>query len=314
MPGLTTQAMVDMLGLRLEDANADKFSDSLKLDGLNWAQLQLTNLIHPAYLTELQIKEFALSCALASGDDEGSLAYSGLANQPLTNGIQQVRINGGGAFVHMVTPEEIRKTRNSLHPTTDKHPVGYVYNERIYIAADTDTTSIDVWYLREPVSMQTQFTIASLDTAVADIATPDLDARHCVADFGTPSPAWTSAEFVGQTGYNITQTSNFIVYANDADSLSMIWFDATTPVTYAIGDVIYFTSASANVTNLASASCELNPSLHTFVVDLAENHLWRHDGQSARAKEVYDQVLSEINVRNQRYQGEAPAGIGAGAA
>ncbi len=83
-------------------------------------------------------------------------------------------------------------------------------------------------------------------------------------------------------------------------------------MTYEVGDEIYFTSSDGNVTNLANAVCELNPSLHGMVVDLAESYLWRQDGKEAQAKIAYDYAMAEINVRNQRYGGEAPAGIGAG--
>lgn len=306
MPGFTSQEMVDMLALRLEDKKEDTFDPSLKLTALNWAQLQLTNFIHGAYLTELEVKEFNLAAALASGDDEGSLAFSGLTYTPLGNGIQRVKINGG-AWAHMVDADEVRQ---SVNKGTNRWPLAYVQNKRIYIVADTDTPNLDIHYLREPEPMQATFTIASFDTAPADITAPDLDARHCVADLGTPSPAFTTDEFVGQTGYNKTKESNFVVYANGADDLSLIYYD--TDITYQVGDDLYFTSSDGNVTHLAYASCELNPRLHGLVVDLAESHLWRHDGKGDRSKDAYDRALAEIQVLNARYEVEKPAGVGTG--
>lgn len=296
-----------MLGLRLEDENEDKFSAALKLSALNWAQLQLTNLIHPAYLTELEEKQFDITCALADSDDEGSIAFNELTYQPLVNGIQQVKIHDG-SFAHMIELDEVRKTVNAWLKGTNRRPLAYVHNERIYVAADDDTQHIDVWYLREPATMQTIFTIASFDTAPTDILNPDLDARHCVADLGTPDPAFTANEFRGQTGYNKTQASHFVIYANGTDDISLIYYD--TDVLYAVGDKLYFTSVDANVTNLADAACELNPSLHGFVVDLAESHLWRHDGKTDRSKAVYDETVAEIGLRNARYESEGPPGIG----
>ncbi len=307
MAGFTTQEMVDMLGLRLEDENEDTFGAALKLKSLNWAQLELTSLIHLGYITELEVKDFNISCALASGDDEGSIAYSALSKQPLANGIQRVKINGG-AWAHMMDADEARKDVNAWSKGTNKRPMAYVQRERIYLAADDDTQAIDVHYIREPEPMQTVFTIASFDTAVADITAPDLDARHCKADMGTPSPAWTVNEFRGQTGYNKTKSSNFVVYASGTDDLSLIYYD--TDVTYEVADELYFTSADANVTNLASAACELNPRLHGIVVDLAESHLWRHDGKGDRSDAAYKKAVDIINALNQRYDSEAPAGIG----
>ncbi len=307
MAGFTSQAMVDMLGLRLEDPDEAIFSASLKLSALNWAQLRLTNLIHPAYLKELEEKQFDITCALATNDDEGSVALSELTYQPLINGIQTVKIHDG-RFAHLIEPDEVRKNVNTYYQGTNKRPLAYVHNERIYVAADDDTQHIDVWYLREPQPMQTIFTIASFDTAVADITAPDLDARHCVADLGTPSPVFVANEFVGQTGYNKTKSSHFVIYANDTDDISLIYYD--TDVTYEVGDELYFTSSDANVTNLASASCELNPSLHGFVVDLAESHLWRHDGKTDRSKTAYEEAVAEIGLRNARYATEGPSGVG----
>ncbi len=310
MAGYTSQEMVDDLALRLEDENEDKFDQATKLSELNRVQTQLANLLHHAYLTEIQVKEFGLACSLQASDDEGSLAFSSLANTPLTNGIQQVRIAGGGAIAQLLEHDEARQKINDYNPGNNQYPKAYIYNERIYVAADDDTTSIDVWYLRCPVDMAAIFTIASFSTAPADITTPNIDARYAVADLGTPSPAFTVNEFVGQTGYNKTKSSNFIVYANDADELSIVYYD--TDVTYEVGDELYFTSASANLTHLSSAQCELNPSLHMLVVDLAEAALWRHDGQNERASSIYQKAINEINALNARYSGEAPLGIGAG--
>jgi len=307
MGGFTTQEMVDMLGLQLEDEDEDKFDAALRLKDLNWAQMRLTNLIHPAYLIELEEKQFDITCALDTNDDEGSIALSELTHQPLINGIQQVKIHDG-AFAHIIESDEVRKTVNAWHQGTNKRPLAYVRNKRIYVAADDDTQPIDVWYLREPEPMQTIFTVDALDTAVADIATPDLDARHCVLSLGTPDPLFTADEFRGQTGYNKTQGSRFIIYDNTTAAIAVIYYD--TDVTYAINDEIYFTSADANVTNLADAACELNPSLHGFVVDLAESHLWRHDGKIERSKAVYEEVVGEIGLRNARYESEKPPGIG----
>ncbi len=298
-----------MLGARLEDPEERKFFADVKLSALNWAQLRLTNLIHPAYLKELEEKQFDITCALATNDDEGSIAFSELTYQPLVNSIQEVKIHDGN-FAHIIEPEEVKKKVNTYYRGTNKRPLVYVRNERIYVAADDDIQHIDVWYLREPTSMQTIFTIASFDTAVADITAPDLDARHCVADLGTPSPVFVAGEFVGQTGYNKTKESHFVIYANGTDDISLIYYD--TDITYEVGDELYFTSADANVTNLADAACELNPSLHGFVVDLAESHLWRHDGKGDRSKAVYDEVVGEIGLRNARYESEGPAGIGPG--
>ena len=297
MPGHTVTEMLDILALRLEDASATKFSVAIRLDALNKAQLRLTNLVHPRLLTELEVREFANSCAVDTGDDEGSYPFTSLADWPLADGIKMVRINGGGAYCHEIELKDIKKLGISFNTPTDARPYFYIDRERIYVAASSDTTSIDIWYLRVPKDMVAQFTCDAMDTAVADITAPDLDARHCVMSFGTPG--WTADEFVGMTGYNETQSAHFIVYDNDTGALSLIYYD--TDVTFASGDVIHFTSSAATQDSLTSASCELNPSLHDYVVDLAESRLWTHDGELERSQKVYQQAVGEIQFMNSKY-------------
>jgi len=306
MAGFTSQEMVDMLGLRLEDADEDKFSAALKLSALNWAQLQLTNLIHPAYLKELEEKQFDITCALANNDDEGSIAFSELTYQPLINGIQQVKIHDG-AFAHIIKPDEVRKTVNAWHQGTNKRPLAYVRNNRIYVAADDDTQHIDVWYLREPEPMVAKFTVVSVANG-AVVSAPDLDAYYI--DLTFTAPGWTADEFNGQIGYNETKDNYFIIVDNTTTVLKVVNQDETS--IYEAGDVIHFVTADGVLDSLSSASCELNPSLHGFVVDLAESHLWRHDGQTDRSKATYDGAVAEIGLRNTRYESEGPPGIGTG--
>ncbi len=306
MAGFTTLEMVDMLGLRLEDANEDKFSAALKLSALNWAQLRLTNLIHPAYLKELEVKQFDITCALDTNDDEGSITFSALTYQPLINGIQEVKIHDGN-FAHMIEPGEVRKTVNAWHQGTNKRPLAYVRNERIYVAADDDIQHIDVWYLREPQSMVAQFTVTSVASG-AVVSAPDLDAYYIELTFTTPG--WTADEFNGQVGYNVTKGCYFIIVDNTTTVLKTVNPDET--ILFEADDVIHFVTADGVLDSLSDAACELNPSLHGFVVDLAESHLWRHDGKTERSKATYDEVVGEIGLRNARYESEGPPGIGPG--
>ena len=312
MAGFTTQEMVDMLGLRLEDEEEDTFGAALKLDSLNWAQLELTSLIHMGYLTELEVKDFNISCALASGDDEGSIAFNELSKQPLANGIQRVKINGA-AWAHMIDADEARKDVNAWSKGTNKRPMAYVYRERIYLAASDDTQAIDVHYLREPEPMQAVFTLNSGQPSTqAAISSPaNIELKHAIftlddADGNTVTD-FTVDEFNGQTGYNKTQQCNFIVYDNLTTNLEVVFDDA---FTFAAADEIYFTSSDGTVTHLSKASCELNPRLHGIIVDLAESHLWRHDDKSGRTDAAYKKAIDIINALNARYESEAPAGIG----
>ncbi len=311
MAGFTTQEMVDMLGLRLEDSEEDTFGAALKLQALNWAQLEITSLLHMAYLTELEVKDFDLTCVLATDDDEGSVPFhneggSYLSEEPLANGIQRVKIHDG-AWAHMITADDVRKSVNPWSRGTTKRPMAYVQRERIYVAADNDVQAIDVHYLRVPKTMVAQFTVASVANG-AVISAPDLDAYYIDLTFTTPG--WTADEFNGQIGYNVTKGTYFVIVDNTTTVLKIVNQDET--VLFEADDVIHFVTADGTLDSLTDASCELNPRLHGIVVDLAESHLWRHDGKGERSDAAYKKAGDIITALNARYESEAPAGIGTG--
>jgi len=239
MAGFTSQEMIDVLGLRMEDESEDVFGAALKLSSLNWAQLELTSLIHMAYLNELEVQDFHISCALDSGEDEGSIAFSSLSKQPLSNGIQRVKINGG-AWCHMIKADDVRKNANTFSQGTTARPLAYLQRERIYVAASIDTVAIDVHYIREPETMVARFTVASVANG-AVVSAPDLDAYYIEMTFTTPG--WTADEFIGQCGYNETKESNFIIIDNTTTALHIL----TTPEEeiYQGNDVIHFITADA---------------------------------------------------------------------
>lgn len=304
MAGFTVTEMVDMLGLRLEDSDETMFSAALKLMSLNWAQLEITSLVHLGYLTELEVKDFDITCALATEDNEGSIAYSELSKQPLANGIQRVKIHDG-AWAHLIDADEARKDVNTWDRGTNKRPLAYVQRKRIYLAASDDIQHIDVHYLREPESMVAQFTVASVASG-AVVSAPDLDSYYIELTFTTPG--WTADEFNGMIGYNETKASYFLIIDGTTTAISVLTYPEEE--IYAGGDVIHFVTADATLDSLSNAACELNPRLHGIVVDLAESHLWRHNKQIERSDKAYEKAIGVINALNQRYETEAPAGIG----
>jgi len=296
MPGTTVIEMLDTLALRLEDESETKFSKAIRLDALNKAQLRLTNLVHPRLLTELEVKEFAKDCALDTGDDEGSFPFTSLADWPLADGIQAVRINPFGAWCHEIELKDIKKLGISFNTPTNARPYFWIDRKRIYVAATADNTKIDISYLREPKDMVAQFAVASVANG-AVVSAPDLDSYYIELTFTTPG--WTADEFNGQIGWNETKESYFLIIDNTTTELLVLTYPEEE--IYAGGDVIHFVTSTANQDSLTNAYCELNPSLHDFVVDLAEARLWTHDGQLDRSQKVYQQALGEIQFMNSKY-------------
>jgi len=142
---MTGDIMVDMLGLRLEDTEESSFSSDAKIKSLNLAQKTVVNLIHNAYLTELEVED--ADEAVTSG----SIAFSELSSVPVRNSIISVMISDGN-YATMIDVRDVAKTQNSLLSGTSTTPVSYIFDEKIYILP-TDTESLDVRYLKEPTDI-----------------------------------------------------------------------------------------------------------------------------------------------------------------
>jgi len=142
---MTGDIMVDMLGLRLEDTEESSFSSDAKIKSLNLAQKTVVNLIHNAYLTELEVEDADESV------QSGGVAFSVLSSVPIRNGIISVMISDGN-YATMIDVRDVAKTQNSLLSGTSTNPVSYVFDEKIYILP-TSTDSLDVRYLKEPTDI-----------------------------------------------------------------------------------------------------------------------------------------------------------------
>ena len=81
---MTTQEMVDLLGLRLEDPDYRSFSTSTRYKVLNVAQLQIVNLSDNAMLTELENVESLTANA------SGIIDLTALSYDPIRNGVYAI--------------------------------------------------------------------------------------------------------------------------------------------------------------------------------------------------------------------------------
>ena len=138
--------MLSTLGLRLEDPEESSFTQSAKLDALNIAQKSVVNLIHNAYLTDLQVID---SSKAMTG---GNLGFSGLTSVPIRNGIVAVKVNGG-KWATMIEPADLKRLENTYLAGSTSNPVAYVFTEKIYVEGPTATANIDVWYIKAPTAI-----------------------------------------------------------------------------------------------------------------------------------------------------------------
>jgi len=143
MPGEITTLMLDELGLRLEDAAAINFTNTFKLEALNKAQLQLANMLHNSYLTELEVEQTAIDW---SGIATSGYATSGLTSAPVMRGSQgilkvSVQIGGSGSYVYAtrLDLQKIKRVENPYLVGSDDNPLYYVFSNTIYVSVTSYT-------------------------------------------------------------------------------------------------------------------------------------------------------------------------------
>lgn len=167
MAGEITQALSSSLGIRLEDPGQGTFTENDKIDMLNKAQMQLTDLLDHAYLPELEVVEATLS-PTANVFTFGTLTASGLTYVPLKGkeGIKAVKIYPGGSngkWGVEIDIRDIKEQENTFMACTDRQPGYYIFAAKINILCATSTgTKIDVYYMKNPPTMS-----VSVDPAIS---------------------------------------------------------------------------------------------------------------------------------------------------
>jgi hypothetical protein len=290
---MNVSEMMSMLALRLEDAEKTKFTDAFKLKALNNAQIKLANLLHPAYLSELEVVETALTAT------SGEYNLSSLQNDVLKSGqgVLKVKINGS-YWGTRIPLSEVKKTENTFLAGSTRNPIWYVFGNKIVVSNGETNPSIDVYYLKRPTSLiydievdtvvdAASFTVASDEGLSSEndyyngavIYHPDNGTYHVVTDYVGASRAFTISPSMTQEGSLWVAGESFRFVTHDFDQL-----------------------------NLDSVECDLNQSLHELVVGFAEAECWGMANQHERRKSALDSVYDEISALNQSY---APAeGIG----
>jgi hypothetical protein len=155
--GDVTKALSTSLGVRLEDPSGDTFTETLKIEMLNKALIQLTNLLHDGYFTELE------SVGTGKTLTSTALAFTGLTAGILRGkeGIKAVKVTPGGVTANAKWATEIdlsniKRTENTLLAYSDSQPMYFCWASKIYILCTTYTsTTIDVHYLKIPTDMST---------------------------------------------------------------------------------------------------------------------------------------------------------------
>lgn len=164
---MNVNTMLTILGLRLEDPGATFFKAGLKRETLEQAQIKLANYLDNVYLTELKyVDEDKTATA-------GILNFSDLTYKVFkgTEGVLRVKIHDG-RYCNQIEIEELEDTTNTLLEGTDKNPMYYVFEEKIYVLCTTADPHIDVFYLRVPSPLYYPLKYTALSGDVESVTGP----------------------------------------------------------------------------------------------------------------------------------------------
>ncbi|MAE81134.1 MAG: hypothetical protein CMB80_00255 [Flammeovirgaceae bacterium] len=160
---MTGNEMLSTLGLRLEDPSESSFTQAAKLDALNIAQKSVVNLIHNAYLGELQV----IDEGKAMTDNTIDLSANGdLSEEVMRNGIIAVYDSTDDVWCTMIDPGDQKRLENSYLAGSAANPVAYVFSNKLFVDGPGATDTVDVWYLRSPADIEADGNECSLNVAL----------------------------------------------------------------------------------------------------------------------------------------------------
>ena len=160
---MTGNEMLSTLGLRLEDPSESSFTQAAKLDALNIAQKSVVNLIHNAYLGELQV----IDEGKAMTDNAIDVSVGGdLSEEVMRNGIIAVYDSTDSVWCTMIDPGDQKRLENSYLAGSATNPVAYVFSDKLFVDGPGATDNVDVWYLRSPADIEADGNECSLNVAL----------------------------------------------------------------------------------------------------------------------------------------------------
>jgi hypothetical protein len=292
--------MMDLLGLRLEDANKGDFPDLYKLKTLGNSQVKVSNNLHNAYLTELEVSDTNKSLT------SGSLSISSLAHDVLRGGqgIRKVKVTGtGGLWLTMIDLADVKKTENTFLAGTVTNPLGYVFQNKINVIP-TSVSAIDVYYLRVPAPLLYTFAMSAASPASTTefLGASTLDSINTADDFWNGAVVYS----IGKNTYHVITD-----YDHTGNAKGERLFTVSPAAGTNFGtDTFYFITHGFDALNLSGVTCQLNESLHELVVTLAEAECWAMNRNLDRRNAALETAFGEIKMLNARYESEKPEGIG----
>jgi hypothetical protein len=184
---MTGAEMLTNLGQRLEDPAGTIFTTAVKLENLNIAQKNLVNMIHNAYLTELETVANNKVAGAGSRWSTCTFATAFSTDLPIRNGIIKIYDETNDKWCTIVEFKDVKKLENSYLAGDTTSPRAFIFDETIYIQP-TSCVLIDVWYLKAPTALANDSNECVLNTALHDIVL-DLAESKCWRMDGKPEKA-----------------------------------------------------------------------------------------------------------------------------
>ena len=282
---------IDLMDSRLEDYDKRDYPAGVRRKALENSQIKIVNFLHNNYLTELQKTQ--TSVAVSSG----KVSISGLTYRTVrgAKGIVGVRVSGGGKWFTEIDIRDAKQEESTLYKGTVLNPKYYVWMNEIVILPSTGISLVDVYHLKVPGPLIGELTYGA-------------------------SLSGTATKFYGDSGQDLSST-------NDEYNGAVLWESATGGyhiVTDYVGSTREFTvtpgksagsfstgtfkflSDDLGVLGLEAVESELNPALHTLMVDLAVAECFEGGKDIERwkiAQEKADAVMAVLNARYEDAQG-----------
>lgn len=285
---MTGNEMISQLGMRMEDPSQENFTQTMKIDVLNVAQKTVVNLIHNAYLDELE-----------SIQDDVSIS-SGVVDYSSVFSTTTVSITGGGGSGATAVP--VIRGGYVVAVTVTASGTGYSSDPTVAIAGGGGAGAT--------------LGVTRSTTTVGSIA---------VTNPGNGSYSEGSPVRNGITAI-YDETNNLfcsMIEAKDAKRLENSYLAGGTnnPVAYTHGQKIYVSPSSTDTIDVwylkeptaigaDDVEADLNVALHEVILDFAESQLWKMDAKNDRATSASASAMGQIEALNARYPTEAPKGIG----
>jgi len=150
--GDISDALVEKLGIRMENPEGNKFTVAMRFNALNSAQKKAAQFLNPMYLAELEYLDASVSTTA------GVAALSDLAASPLNGkeGVLVVEDADADVGLTKTTIDEQKALENTLLTSDKTNPTYFIFASNFYCTGlDTADGNIAVFFLQVPTTMTT---------------------------------------------------------------------------------------------------------------------------------------------------------------